>query len=275
MLYDRVIAEEKLKSGTKYERLAAIVFRLLTGANAVHDLRLRGDGRSTHHQIDVVVGPQRRRVLVECKDYDQLRPVTLSVIRDFYGAVHELRPDEAWVVTTSRFTSPAQIFANENGIRLAELDTTENRVTTVELVVVGYQMTCPRVTFDVVDATSEPLDSSSTTLIWQGVETPVAEWALAPGRQLTDGWHEGWVWAQEEFDPPATLRSPSGLTVTRSARIAVYWQSTTHTRIVGDPMAAVFFRLVGPNAKPRSFSEDELRRYVVDAKGQVVERLST
>jgi hypothetical protein len=42
-IYDRHIADEKLKAGTKYERLAAVVYKAFWENNVViHDLRLRG-----------------------------------------------------------------------------------------------------------------------------------------------------------------------------------------------------------------------------------------
>ena len=71
LIYDRLIAEEKLKDGTKYERLAAIAFRVLTGQATVHDLRLRG-ASGVRHQIDAVVGDERKHILVETKDYDKV-----------------------------------------------------------------------------------------------------------------------------------------------------------------------------------------------------------
>src|SRR4051794_15878858 len=71
LVYDRLIANEKLKAGSKYERLGAVVFRHLTGQTTVHDLRLRGD-TGVPHQIDAVVGDERKRVLIEAKDYDRM-----------------------------------------------------------------------------------------------------------------------------------------------------------------------------------------------------------
>jgi hypothetical protein len=45
-IYDRLVAEDKLKSGTKYERLAALVFQILDqGSFVVHDVVLRGPER--------------------------------------------------------------------------------------------------------------------------------------------------------------------------------------------------------------------------------------
>ncbi len=104
LVYDRLVAEEKLKRGTKYERLAAIVFRLLTDQVTVHDLRLKGD-TGVPHQIDAVVGPDHKRILIEAKDYE--RSVDLPIVVHFWGVVDDLRPDEAFVVTTKGFSDNA------------------------------------------------------------------------------------------------------------------------------------------------------------------------
>ena len=96
-IYDRLIAEEKLKDGTKSERLVAIAFGVLTGRATGHDLRLRG-ASGVRHQIDAVVGDEHKRILVETKDYDKV--IGLPIIRNFWGAVEDIGPDEAFVVTT-------------------------------------------------------------------------------------------------------------------------------------------------------------------------------
>ncbi len=118
LIYDRLIAQEKLKDGTKYERLAAIAFSLLTGRETVHDLRLLG-ASGVRHQIDAVIGESRKRVLVETKDYD--RKIGLPIIRNFWAVVEDIGPDESFVVTTVGFTGPAITYANAKGIRLALL----------------------------------------------------------------------------------------------------------------------------------------------------------
>lgn len=118
LVYDRLVADEKLKAGTKYERLAAIVFRILTERTTVHDLRLRGEV-GVAHQIDAVVGDTRKRILIEAKDYD--RNVDLPVVRDFSAVVEDLHPDEAFVVTTVGFSDNAQKWAEAKRLTLAVL----------------------------------------------------------------------------------------------------------------------------------------------------------
>jgi len=118
LIYDDLMTAEKLKKGTKYERLAAVVFRQITGEQTVHDLRLVG-GSGVAHQIDAVVGEPRRRLLIEVKDYD--KKIGLPIIRNFWGAVDDIRPDEAYVLSIEGFTKPASQFAEAKGIRLAIL----------------------------------------------------------------------------------------------------------------------------------------------------------
>ena len=127
LIYDKLVAKEKLKSGTKYERIAAIVFKILDREQAVvHDIRLRGDGKETAHQIDVHVrrGKDDLRWIVECRDFaaDASSPkIGPGEARDFASVVRDLKPDEAMMVTTVGFTGPAETYAREQKIRLAIL----------------------------------------------------------------------------------------------------------------------------------------------------------
>jgi hypothetical protein len=51
LVYDRLVADEKLKRGTRYERLIAIVFKILdSSAVVIHDVRLRAPGKKSVHQ---------------------------------------------------------------------------------------------------------------------------------------------------------------------------------------------------------------------------------
>jgi Restriction endonuclease len=120
LIYSRLVAQEKLRSGTPYERLAAITFHLLTEQTTVHDMRLRGES-GVAHQLDVTVGDggERKRILVECKDYAD--SVGLPEVRSFWAVVDDLKPDEAFMVTTGRFTGPAAKFAAAKGVTAAVL----------------------------------------------------------------------------------------------------------------------------------------------------------
>jgi Restriction endonuclease len=128
-LYDRIhdqfLPNTIGKPGTRYERLAAVVFAGLKAAGSViHDLKLRGGVSGELHQIDVTVETSglSRRILIECKDFDLSgRAVGLSTVRDFYGVVADLNPDESWIVSCNGFTRPARAYAKGFGIKLAVL----------------------------------------------------------------------------------------------------------------------------------------------------------
>jgi hypothetical protein len=126
-IYNRLIADEKMKNGSKYERLAAVVYKILDDSDTViHDLRLRGDGKLAQHQIDVTIekGGKSKRILVECKEYDKV--IGIGIIRDFFGAVAQIKPDEAIVVTTMGYTRGARNFAKDEKINLAILRQAED-----------------------------------------------------------------------------------------------------------------------------------------------------
>ena len=128
VLYTELVADEKLKHGTKYERLAALVFKELNAIDTVtHDVRLRGHGKRTRHQIDVRLTSSNGielRAIIECRHLFGAwgaKRLGLGAIRDFASVQRDLVADEAWVVTTVGFTRPAEIYAEEQGIRLATL----------------------------------------------------------------------------------------------------------------------------------------------------------
>lgn len=112
------------KRGTRYERLAAIVFAALDTSNVViHDIKVIGD-TGAEHQIDIQITQdgKPRHILVECKDFDiSGDSVGLSIVRDFWGVADDIHPDEAWVVTCNDFTEEARKYAKGKGIKLATL----------------------------------------------------------------------------------------------------------------------------------------------------------
>lgn len=154
-IYDQAVAEEKLKDGTKYERLTAIVFKILDGSGlVVHDVKLSGDGKEASHQIDVSVayGQVHKRVLVECKDYGR-ESVGIDIVRDFNGALVQLQPVQGIVVTTTRFTAGACAYARDEGIALVQLrpfvDRDWNgRVRAVKIAATGYTLGEPHTSWE-------------------------------------------------------------------------------------------------------------------------------
>ena len=91
-LHDRYFSILSSKAGTRSERLAAFVFRSLHQMDVViHDFKLVGNSK-VKHQIDVLIeaNGRTRRVLVECKDFDNAdKLVCLGIIRNFRTVVED------------------------------------------------------------------------------------------------------------------------------------------------------------------------------------------
>lgn len=57
--------------------------------------------------------------IVQCKRYDDAM-VTIKVIREMYGLMHEYNVDEVYIVTTSRFTKECYLFIEDKKIILID-----------------------------------------------------------------------------------------------------------------------------------------------------------
>lgn len=122
-IYDRNVAAEKLKHGTKYEQLTALVFQSLDGSSEiVHDVKLRGDGKSTTHQIDVHITRSGKagRVIIECRDKTDPNKIDLDEARSFATVIRQLSVTGI-MVTTTDFTRGAKTLAQDEGIELFTL----------------------------------------------------------------------------------------------------------------------------------------------------------
>jgi hypothetical protein len=123
-LLDRYHAILTTKAGTRYERLAALVFKILEDRSVViHDLKLIGDS-SVAHQIDVSIDidGKQRRVIIECKDFDLSgQKVGLGILRDFRSVIEDTKVDEGIVLTCTGYTTDAQKYAKAKNIKLAVL----------------------------------------------------------------------------------------------------------------------------------------------------------
>ncbi len=62
---------------------------------------------------------QRTSAIVQCKRYDDAM-VTIKVIREMYGLMYEYDVDEAYIVTTSRFTKECYKFVEGKNIELID-----------------------------------------------------------------------------------------------------------------------------------------------------------
>jgi len=169
--YERLLTT---KAGTRYERLAAVVFAAMERDGVViHDLVVRGAISDVGHQIDVqiVKNGAPRRVLVECKDFDVSGdPVGLDIVRSFSAVVADARPDEAWIITCNDFTKDARKFAKAMGIRLATLRAFraadwENRVhiIVVNVAIQTIDVEHPTITLKMDDADVNKLKAEAGT----------------------------------------------------------------------------------------------------------------
>ena len=152
-LHDKYFNIITNKSGTKYERLTAFVFKKLYELDTViHDIKLIGE-TEVKHQIDVKIETSdgEKRILVECKDFDiSGDKVGLGIARNFWGVVDDINPDEAIIVTCNGFTRGAKKYAKGKGIKLALLrefleDDWNNRIRSVGLEMNIYYPSEPEV----------------------------------------------------------------------------------------------------------------------------------
>lgn len=174
-IHDEYWESDIRKSGTRYERLTAFVFKALKNQNTViHDIKLSGASQ-VKHQIDVTVGTknQKKRVLIECKDFDiSGKKVGLGIIRDFWGVVDDIHPDEAIVITCTNFTKNARKYAKSKGIKLAILrefqeSDWKGRIKTIQFTMKVLGITEPKVSMNFLDQSQ--LDKFSKDLTDSGI----------------------------------------------------------------------------------------------------------
>jgi Restriction endonuclease len=289
LIYSRLVADEKLKSGTPYERLAAITFRLLTKRTTVHNLTLRGES-TVGHQIDVTVGEgeDRQRILIECKDYSG--PVGLEKVRSFWAVVDDLRPDAAFMVTTDRFTEDAAKFAVAKGITAAVLRPPRGEdwngiVKRIELTIdmlvpLGdpkMQWKADPLTPDEIVAAA-PRGVARTDAMYlvddagrRRPAQPEIEDAIAPPLDF-DG----------EYETTFEFPEPTWLQVGNSSPVKVLAFTSRQTWGHAEEKVVVGVGVEGLNAElvlrsldgsiHRMFSNHDLQRWTFDAKGKVVPR---
>ena len=68
--------------------------------------------------------------IVQCKRYDDAL-VTIKVIREMYGLMHEYNVDEAYIVTTSRFTRECSPFVEGKKMTLIDGEILVKRIAKV------------------------------------------------------------------------------------------------------------------------------------------------
>jgi restriction system protein len=72
-------------------------------------------------------GYKNLSAIVQCKRYENA-PVTIKVVREMYGLMHEYEVDEVYIVTTSRFTKECYTFIKDKKIKLIDGKTLINLI---------------------------------------------------------------------------------------------------------------------------------------------------
>lgn len=120
-LHERLFGWRPAKSGTAYERLAALVMARLGWTDVQHDLIERRKGRLAEHQIDVQAthpSGEVQRMIVECKDWaETVGKETLDTLVGVRDQL-EVEADAAAVVTTVGFKEGARRVAADEDIAM-------------------------------------------------------------------------------------------------------------------------------------------------------------
>lgn len=280
-VYDRTIALERLKHGTKYERLTALVFQLLDEDTTItHDVRLRGDQKRTRHQIDVRItkAGEERRVLIECRDKDNGNKVGLSEARSFATVLRHLDA-KGIMVTTTDYTKGAQDLAADESIQLLtlrpfrDLDQ-EGRITAINLLVRAVRPVPEQVQVEpardtdranLLVHTTAPITSGSTqptfgALLWSIMEAPLTA-PIPAGTQI----------AARQFNPPIVTVDSNSQSVSVAALNVRYRVEVDERRVridAGARIAELILRSLDGTFDKVVWRE-ELHRFTLDDSGTV------
>ncbi|MFG2533304.1 restriction endonuclease [Streptomyces sp. NPDC048516] len=116
---DVYLADDPDVDPDEFEHLVA----LLCERDGCRDVRVVGGAHDLGADV-LAVTPDGRRLVIQCKQYDETNRVGSQDLQRFGGTcftVHEA--DIAAVVTTSTFTEPALGYAEQSGIRCLDHDT--------------------------------------------------------------------------------------------------------------------------------------------------------
>ncbi len=109
----RSIKRIKKLSWESFEELCKVLFEK-QGWHVLGNEKKGADGG-----VDLWMKRRMRSAIVQCKRYDDAM-VTIKVIREMYGLMHEYGVDEAYVVTSSRFTKECYRFVKDKPITLID-----------------------------------------------------------------------------------------------------------------------------------------------------------
>lgn len=103
---------------TEFEKLVKLVFERM-------GYKVRETTHSADAGIDLWLGKEGEKAIVQCKRWKN--QVGTKVVREFFGALIDSKADKGYIVTTSKFSLPAQnLVANKpiqlvDGMELVEL----------------------------------------------------------------------------------------------------------------------------------------------------------
>ena len=109
----RSLKRIKKLSWESFEQLCKVLFEK-QGWRVLGNEKKGADGG-----VDLWMKRRMRSAIVQCKRYDDAM-VTIKVIREMYGLMHEYGVDEAYVVTSSRFTKECYRFVKDKPITLID-----------------------------------------------------------------------------------------------------------------------------------------------------------
>jgi len=93
----------------------------------------------------------KRRILIECKDFDiSGDKVGLDIVRNFWAVVNDTKPRESIIITCNGFTKDARIYAKGKGIKLAVLrefreEDWDGRLKTIAVTMRIHSITEPKI----------------------------------------------------------------------------------------------------------------------------------
>lgn len=115
---NRTLKKLKALSWDDFERLCMELFEK-QGWKVLGNTKKGADGGVDIWMHKSAFMKRKTEAIVQCKRYDDAM-VTIKVIREMYGLMHEYKSDEVYVVTTSRFTKECYAFVKDKKITLIE-----------------------------------------------------------------------------------------------------------------------------------------------------------
>ncbi len=111
----------KRLSWSEFEHLCAVLFEK-EGWHVFETTTQGADGG-----VDIHMKKRMKRAIVQCKKYEDGK-VTVKVVREMYGLMHEYEVDEVYIVTTSEFTKECYRFVEDKPMVLLNGDALVARI---------------------------------------------------------------------------------------------------------------------------------------------------